>query len=280
MGENNFILKTIRLVSLSVFAVFVITYSAFAMSDNRKNSSEIDSSSISCSEDNNGNESINSKDNISIADSEIYFSSQQESNLFFSDSISTQATSQYNNSSTVQEDSQNDISYKSIEYSSNDNFSNIKVSSKYSSSSDLQSSSNSYCSNNANSKCKDCQGFIWMDIERMRSEIDTVSLNRFYDEINSGTHSVPNYVFDSNKFYDIIKIIKKYNWTEHKSYINSYQIEACEITVIGNDRVYTYLVFGRDESGRGFVWSFYDYKIAYLSEQDFSYIENIFLTVA
>lgn len=54
---------------------------------------------------------------------------------------------------------------------------------------------------------------------------------------------------------------------------------SCEITVIGSNTVYTYLRFGKDESGRYFVWSFYDYQIAYLSEQDYNYIEDIFANV-
>lgn len=121
------------------------------------------------------------------------------------------------------------------------------------------------------------QGILWMSIGEMQSKIDTLYLCRYYDQIESETGSVPSYNLDFNKFYDIMKIIKNYNWTEHRQGFNVVKMKACEICVIGNNTVYTYLQFGRDESGRCFVWSFYDYQIAYLSEQDYGYIEDIFL---
>lgn len=160
------------------------------------------------------------------------------------------------------------------------NQSDVQVSSQYNSSSDVQTSSYYDNTSDVTTSSIGCNGFIWMSIDRMRSEIDTLELNRFYDEIESDTGSVPMYDFDIDVFFNIIKTIKKYNWIDHREYINAYQIKACQLTVIGSNTVYTYLTFGRDESGRYFVWSFYDYKIAYLSEQDYRYIQDIFSDIA
>ena len=122
---------------------------------------------------------------------------------------------------------------------------------------------------------RDPQGFVWMDIESIRDEIDTLVINRHDEDINSESCSVPTVYFDTDRFYEIMEIAGNYSWTEHREYINAYQLKSCQLTVIGHDLVYTYLVFGRDESGKCFIWSFYDYMIAYPSEQDFNYIEEL-----
>ena len=124
---------------------------------------------------------------------------------------------------------------------------------------------------------KGCNGIIWMSIDQIKSEIDRLTLNRFYDPVQSDTHSVPNYDLDFAEFYDIIAKIKPYAWKDCSGGINPYELKACTITVIGNNTVYTYLTFGRNENGKCFVWSQYDNKIAYPSESDFGYFEDIFL---
>lgn len=122
---------------------------------------------------------------------------------------------------------------------------------------------------------RDPQGFVWMDIESIRAEIDTLVINIHDEDINSESCSVPTVYFDTDKFYEIMEIAGDFSWTEHREYINAYQLKSCQLTVIGHDLVYTYLVFGRDESGKCFIWSFYDYMITYPSEQDFAYIEGL-----
>ena len=260
-------LKSLRIISLSVIMVFLIVFSAFAISDIGKSSGTNDQSSTGSHDaDIDGSGTEGSYDgSINIIINTI--KSQNESDAFLNDSTSTAEATQYVNSNEDQASSYYETSDGGEVDSQDDNSSYIIA------------SSDCDCSNGATSKCSDCSGFIWMDINRIQNEIDTLILNRFYDEIDSNTYSVLNNNFDVDKFYDIIKIIKKYDWTDHRDYINSIQIKACQITVVGNDTVYTYLVFGRDENGKCFVWSFYDYKIAYPSEQDFEYIENIFLNV-
>jgi hypothetical protein len=114
-----------------------------------------------------------------------------------------------------------------------------------------------------------------MDIESIRNEIDTLEINRYDEEINSEAYSVPVAYFDKEKFFEIIEIVKSYDWSEHKEYINALELEASKITVIGNNTVYTYLVFGKNGNGKSFIWSFYDHMIAYPSEEDFTYIEEL-----
>ncbi len=122
---------------------------------------------------------------------------------------------------------------------------------------------------------RDPQGFIWMDMESIRDEIDTLVINRYDENINSESYTIPAVYFDTEKFFEIMEIAKNYSWTEHREHMNADQLKACQLTVIGHDSVYTYLVFGRDESGKCFIWSFYDYKIAYPSDQDFAYMEQL-----
>lgn len=131
------------------------------------------------------------------------------------------------------------------------------------------------CENSSGVTSRDPQGFIWMDIENIRNEIDTLVINRYDEEINSESYTIPTVYFDTDKFYQIMEIAGKYDWTEHREHMYAYQFEACELTVIGHDLVYTYLVFGRYDSGKCFIWSFYDYMITYPSEQDFAYIEEL-----
>jgi len=266
MEASGFKIKTIRLISLSIIVVFMLICTAFAISDTVKNLSVADNSSSISSETDNHMSGINKSNYSNINEVEIPVSSQYETAVYLNDSSEFQTTSQYDISNDIQANSQYDSS-------------NNKTSSFESSSSNLLTNSYYDNSDSSISSDKGYQGFIWMDIDRMQSEIDSLILNKFYDEIDSNTYSVPKYVFDFDKFYDIINIIKKYDWKDHRDYINPSQIKACEITVVGNDTLYTYLVFGRDENGKCFVWSFYDYKIAYPSEQDFEYIENIFLNV-
>ncbi len=129
--------------------------------------------------------------------------------------------------------------------------------------------------NSSNVTSREPQGFIWMDMESIRSEIDSLVINRYYEEINSESYTIPAVYFDTDQFYEIMELLKRYEWTEHREYINALQLKGYQLTVIGHDLVYTYLVFARDENGKCFVWSFYDYKITYPSEQDFSYIEGM-----
>ena len=115
-------------------------------------------------------------------------------------------------------------------------------------------------------------GFIWMSIDTMRNNVEILQLNRYYDILENDACTYPIYELASSDFFDIMDIVSTYEWYDCKPHINAYAIKGCTITVIGNDRVYTYLVFGRDESGRGFVWSFYDYQITYLSEEEYDNI--------
>lgn len=182
-------------------------------------------------------------DNTSIEQNLSSVNSDENSSLIKSDTSSTTPGTSFNNNVSAE----------------------VEVSSRYNSSNDATITSDIHW------------GYIWMSIEEMRIATNTFELRRYSEDIDSNTCSVPKYDLKSDKFFEIMNIVKKYNWTEHRQYINAVQLKACEITVIGNNRVYTYLRFGRDENGRCFVWSFYDYKIAYLSKQDYKYIENIFI---
>ena len=115
-----------------------------------------------------------------------------------------------------------------------------------------------------------CDGFIWMSIEQMRDEIEFFRLQR-----HDGDTSYPAREIELDEFFRIIETIKKYEWKTHKQYMNSFSLGASNITVVGHNTVYTYLIIGRDESDRCFVWSFYDYKIAYITEEDLEFIEDI-----
>jgi len=275
MSENSFNLKTRRIILLSTVIVFLLAFTTYAITDNIVKSSTFDNLSLDSSK-NESNIIITGVSNYSSIIDSVSLTSKPNESAGYSNNSSE-------SKSVYQADNSNEISTTSLKVSSkNEGFS------KYSSSDGLDTNSgqlktsaynNSNNSVDSRSGGKGRQGFIWMDIEDMKSEISTLILNRFYDEIQSSTYSVPNYEFAVDKFYDIINITKKYDWTEHKSFVNAYQIKACEITVIGNNTVYTYLIFGRDEYSKCFVWSFYDYKIAYISEQDFEYIEDIFKNV-
>lgn len=118
-------------------------------------------------------------------------------------------------------------------------------------------------------------GIVSRDMDWIRRKIETVDLKRHSDPWDD-TCSSPIREIHLDTFYSMMERLQKYNWTEHRAYINPYPIKANEITIIGSDCVYTYLIFGKDEAGKPFVWSFYDYKIAWLPEQDVAYFEEIF----
>ena len=118
--------------------------------------------------------------------------------------------------------------------------------------------------------------FVDLSLEQMRRQVDTLYLYRYYDELNSDTHSVPQRELSVDTFIDIMKRLKQYKWQYYGGGINPYELKACEITVIGHNTVFTYIDFGRDESGKAFVYSAYDRKIIYPSEADFESIETIF----
>ncbi len=276
MEANSFRFKTIRLVSLTTIVVFMMVFTGVAISGTFKNSGVDNISSVPDSEffDNENNVAILSNSNVNEV--VITISNNDVANESLSALSEADLISQVSDSSKVQT--------SSINVSS----SRIKEVSLSSKSSSISASSYCDCSKGSTSKCSICAGFIWKDIDRMKIEVDTLTLNRFYDQIQSNTYSVPSYSFDFDSFYDIIEIIKKYPWvgliggTTNESngeYINPYELKACQITVIGNNRCYTYLSFGRDYKGRCFAYSSYDKKIAYLSENDLSYIENIFSNV-
>lgn len=111
-------------------------------------------------------------------------------------------------------------------------------------------------------------GFLWMSDEQIRDEIDTIVLCRFYNLPSGGQGRS----FDFDMFYEILGIVKQYEWQKYNGYYDVYMLEGNEIAIIGHNEVYSYLCFARDEQGRKMVWSAFDYKKAYLSEEDYTYI--------
>lgn len=276
MESNSFRFKTVRLVSLTTIVVFMMVFTGVAISGTFKNSGVDNISSEPGSEFFDNENKVGILSNSNVNEVVITISSNDVSNESLSDASESDSISQDSDSSKVQKSSLNIASSSLIEVSHT------------SKSSSISASSYCDCSKGSTSKCSICAGFIWKDIDRMKIEVDTLTLNRFYDQIQSNTYSVPSYSFDFDSFYDIIEIIKKYPWvgliggTTNESngeYINPYELKACQITVIGNNRCYTYLSFGRDYKGRCFAYSSYDKKIAYISEKDLNYIENIFASV-
>ena len=114
------------------------------------------------------------------------------------------------------------------------------------------------------------RGLIWMSDEQIRHEIDHIGLERFYS-VSDGGQDLP---FDFDMFYKIIGIIRSCDWLDGKDHDAS-ALGGNKITVRGQCEVYTYLCFARDEQGRGIVWSAYDNKMAYLSEEDYTDISNM-----
>ena len=114
-----------------------------------------------------------------------------------------------------------------------------------------------------------------MSTDQMKNELETFILVNFKGAPTDGTSQPPTPGFTAGQFYKTMDILNRYTWQEHRNYFNVYQLQAYEITVIGSNTVYTYLDIGRDENGKPFAWSFYDYKVIYLSEADYAAIEAI-----
>ena len=115
---------------------------------------------------------------------------------------------------------------------------------------------------------RDPGGFIWMSDEQIRNEIDTIRLGRFYNLPITGK-GIP---FNFEMFYEIMGILRQYEWQDYTDYINVYELRGNQIEVVSGNTLYTYLTFVRDREGRPAVQSQYDNKIAYLTEEDYTHI--------
>ena len=138
-----------------------------------------------------------------------------------------------------------------------------------------------YSSEKMTSNCvENINGFVSADLDELRRKIDMQETNivKYYDpDPDEFLPSKPPLLkMDIDTLFHIFEIIKKYDWEPHTAYINVLVEKGCQISIVCQNQVITYLNFARDAEGRCFVWSFYDYKIAYMSEYDYEEIRSIF----
>lgn len=81
---------------------------------------------------------------------------------------------------------------------------------------------------------------------------------------------------DKDTLVYILKTAKNFNWEDYQGYINAFERRACEITVICEDYVITYLQFGVYYDGRYYAYSMYDNKVAFISEEEYLKIKELF----
>lgn len=111
-------------------------------------------------------------------------------------------------------------------------------------------------------------GLIQMSDKQIRDEINTIQLGRFYDLPTTG-ESAP---FSFDMFYEIIEIIKQYEWQHYYTQLDPYRWQGNLLIASGHNAFYTELIFMRDSEGYGLVQSYDNCKIAYLTEEDYTHI--------
>lgn len=123
-------------------------------------------------------------------------------------------------------------------------------------------------------------GFVAADLDDIRRKIDMndTDIVKYYDPDPS--EFLPLYApflqMDVDTLFSILETIKKYDWEPYDSYINPLEARACEIALVCENTVITYLKFAKDADGRCYVLSEYDDQIAYLSETDYQEIREKF----
>ena len=119
-----------------------------------------------------------------------------------------------------------------------------------------------------------CRGILGMSEEELRRHVDRLDLFHHvepFEQVSSGRIGE----LDQEAFYEIMDLLKGYQWSEHQEHVSAYELGAYSLEVIGHDTIHTYLLFARNQDGVCFAWSSNDRKITGLSEKDFTAIEEI-----
>ena len=126
-------------------------------------------------------------------------------------------------------------------------------------------------------------GFVTADLDEIWRNIDiesdVMSWNIDPDEY---LPMIPPFLkMDADALYHILDMVKKYDWEPHAPVGHSMHVRAREITVVcrdtaGQNRVVTYLKFAKDADGRCYAFSDYDDQIAYLSDEDYGEVLELF----
>jgi len=124
------------------------------------------------------------------------------------------------------------------------------------------------------------QRFVSADLAVLRQTIDMheTDIVKYYDP--DPEEFLPLYApflkMDIDTLFFIFETVQKYEWVPHISGVNLLENKGCEIGIVAQDEVLTYLEFCRDANGRCYVSSYYDYQVAYLSEEDYAAIRALF----
>ncbi len=122
-------------------------------------------------------------------------------------------------------------------------------------------------------------GFLGSSLEELRAVInfEETAVVKYYDPDESEflPYHPPFLKIDIDNLFRIFEIVKKYEWQPTTLRVNVFVEKGIEISVACMEFNITDLVFSKDSSGRGFVVSIHENKIAYLSDADFNEIKSL-----